>query len=296
MRELLRGFTAALLLMALIAAASYGCASVFAGSGAVQRNIVYKADGDWALEMDIYLPASAGEAAPVLVYAHGGGWYTGDKTTGAGQEDIPELVARGYAVAAINYRLAPKYKFPAQLEDLKCAICFLRTNAARYGIDAARIGIWGDSAGGHLAALVGVTGDWRCPGCDADICHADECCPVQAVASFYGPTDLAAVYEKDRSPHMEHVFGTADRLSPVISQASPLTHVSGDDPPFLLIHGEADEMIPVEQSRELYRRLTATLVIVENSGHGFVARGGNIRPSRDELTRQLADFFDTYLK
>lgn len=299
MRQLFRGFAAALLLLAAITAASYGCSFALAKSYTVERDVVYKTVGDCSLKMDIYRPTAADGLTPAVVYIHGGGWYSGDKTTGAGQDDIAEMISRGYLVAAVNYRLAPRYQFPAQIEDVKCAIRFLRANAVRYGIDAAHIGVWGDSAGGHLAALLGVTD--ASDGFEGYGWYDGQSDQVQAVASLYGPTDLAEIYERDKSPHMEHVFGTADPESTVISQASPLTHVSSDDPPFLIVHGEADEVVLVEQSQVLYERLVSagvptTLVIVGNCGHCFMPVGGPICPSRAQITLMLADFFDQCLK
>jgi len=291
MRQLLRGFAAAFFLFAANAALSYAWPFTLDKAGTVERDVVYKTVGDYSLKMDIHRPPSADELLPAVVYVHGGGWYSGDKTAGAGQQDIPELLSRGYVVAAVNYRLAPKYKFPAQIEDVRCAVRFLRENAVRYGIDAARIGVWGDSAGGHLAALLGTAGA-------SDEEEADR---VQAVASIYGPTNLAEICERDKSPHMEHVFGTADGTAPAINLASPLTHVSGDDPPFLLVHGEADEVVPVYHSLAFYERLVSAgvpteLVIVENCGHCFISSGEPVCPTRTQITHILADFFDRYLK
>ncbi|MFC1990501.1 alpha/beta hydrolase fold domain-containing protein [Chloroflexota bacterium] len=97
----------------------------------MERDITYSTIDEVCLKMDIYYPLTAGRPVPAVVYIHGGGWYSGDKTTGAGQRDIPALTARGYLVAAIDYRLAPRYKFPAQIEDVKCAIRFLRANAVK---------------------------------------------------------------------------------------------------------------------------------------------------------------------
>jgi acetyl esterase/lipase len=107
--------------------------------------------------MDIYYPRKASGPVPIAVYVHGGAWAVGDKTWVTAPLDIEELIDRGYMLCAIDYRLAPRYKFPAQIEDVKCAIRFLRANASKYGIDPTRIGAWGESAGGHLVALLGVT-------------------------------------------------------------------------------------------------------------------------------------------
>lgn len=265
----------------------------------VERDITYAVPDGIPLRMDIYRPAESEGLLPAILYVHGGGWYSGDKTEGIGQRDIPALVAQGYMVAAINYRLAPRYKFPAQIEDLKSAVRFLRANATTYGIDTAHIGAWGDSAGGHLVTLLGVTdadAGFQGAGCE---CYSDR---VQAIVDIYGPCDLTLFYEGDNSPHIEHVFGTTDPESPAITRASPVTYVTGDDPPFLIIHGDKDDVVPLQQSQMLYQRLVsagipADLLVVKNSGHRFnPTDDGSISPSRSDITSAIADFFGQYLK
>jgi len=236
---------------------------------------------------------------PAVLYVHGGGWTKGDKGTGAGATEIPELISRGYLVAAINYRLAPQYKFPAQIEDVKCAIRFLRANAATYGIDPERIGAWGGSAGGHLVALLGVTD--AAAGFEGNGGYADQSSRVQAVVDMFGPSDLTVVFEGAGQRLMEQVFGTANKSSDTVKQASRVIWVSSDDTPFLILHGEKDTLVPLSQSKILYDRLVAagvpaTLTIVENAGHGFAPAGGTIGPSRTEITNMIADFFDKHLK
>lgn len=283
--------------LALVAAVvcGLGVSSAVAGGisygfARVERDVEYNRTGDTALLMDMYFPGKSEAPVPAVVYIHGGGWYSGDKTGETGKYFIPGLVARGYLVAAINYRLAPCCRFPAQIEDVKAAVRFLRTNAVVYGIDPEHIGVWGDSAGGHLAALLGVT-------CGREG-NADS---VQAVADMYGPADLTAYYKNDNSPHIEHVFGVSDCFCETIIQASPLTHVSSDAPPFLIIHGDKDEVVSPGQSQALYDRLAsagvpARLVVVRNAGHLFSPIGGPISPDREEIADLMADFFDEYLK
>ncbi len=265
----------------------------------VQRDVVYCNCQGIPLTMDIYYHKLARAPVPVILYIHGGGWYSGDKTTGTGREDIPELVGRGYLVAAVNYRLAPRYKFPAQIEDLKCAVRFLRVNAATYGLDPAHIGVFGDSAGGHLAALLGVTEE-NCRFDDA-LGWIKQSTQVQAVVDMFGPADLTLTFERDRSLLIEHVFGTSDPEDEIIRRASPVTYVSSDDPPFLIIHGNRDDQVLLNQSEELYQKLVSTGVpanftVVQNSGHNFNPIGGSISPSRSEITTAIGDFFDQYLK
>jgi len=267
--------------------------------GKIERDVTYSVTDGVALKMDIYYPEVAEGTVPAVLYVHGGGWTKGDKRSGAGASEIPELISHGYLVAAINYRLAPQYKFPAQIEDVKCAVRFLRANAANYGIDPDHIGAWGGSAGGHLVALLGVTdatADFEGNGG-----YADQSSRVQAVVDMFGPSDLTVAFEGANTRLLEQVFGTTDHNSDIVKQASPVTWVSSDDPPFLILHGEKDTLVPPSQSEILHDQLIATgvpatLTIVENAGHGFAPAGGTIDPSRTTITKMVADFFDKYLK
>lgn len=268
-------------------------------TGQVDRDITYCTADGVPLKMDIYYPTNANSPASVAMYVHGGGWTSGDKSQGAGTRDISELVSRGYLVTAINYRLAPQYQFPAQIEDCKCAVRFLRANAAQYNLDPNRIGVWGSSAGGHLVALLGLTDESA--GFEGSGDYADQSSRVQAVVDMFGPTDLTQLFNGANPRLLEQVFGTSDRHSEAIQRASPVTWVTSDDPPFLMLHGELDDLVPPSQSQILYDRLVAasvpaTLVFVENAGHGFAPVGGSTSPTRQELTRMIADFFDRYLK
>ena len=265
----------------------------------VDRDIVYCDCLGTPLEMDLYYPYPVGDAMPVVLYIHGGGWYSGDKSSGVGQVEIPELVRRGYLVAAVNYRLAPRYQFPAQIEDVKCAVRYLRANADSFGLDPDRIGVFGDSAGGHLAALLGVTD--KSSGFDISGGCLEGSSRVQAVVDLFGPSDLTLAFQQQWSLIIEHVFNTSDPESPLIRQASPVTYVSSDDAPFLIIHGDRDDQVFLNQSQELCASLTsagvpAELVVVQNAGHNFIPADGQISPSRGEITILVGDFFDRYLK
>ena len=267
--------------------------------GSVQRDVTYCTVDGVALKMDVYFPPKAQSTPlPVTVYVHGGAWVGGDKESGAGMLALDELRGRGYLVVAINYRLAPQYKFPAQIEDVKCAIRYLRANAATYGLDAQRIGVWGGSAGGHLVSLLG-TSD-ASAGLEGHGGYAEQSSRVQAVVDLFGPADLPA-FADDLGNGAQVVFGATSPDDPVLVRASPVTYVSPDDPPFLILHGEQDEVVPLSQSQILYERLQAagvpaTLVVVKNAGHGFQPAGGAISPTRAELARLIADFFDQHLK
>lgn len=263
----------------------------------IDRDVTYGKAGDVELKMDIYHPkTTSGKASPVAMYVHGGGWRAGDKAQGAGAMAISELVKRGYLVASINYRLAPQYKFPAQIEDAKCAVRFLRANADKYHLDPKRIGVWGGSAGGHLVALLGTTdasADFEGNGG-----HADQSSRVQAVVDMFGPADLTFGLGLRLR---EEVFGASSDQDEVLKRASPVHYVSKDDPPFLILHGDQDKVVALDQSQRLLDRLKeagvpATLVVVKNAGHGFAPTGGEISPSRPELIQIIADFFDRNLR
>jgi len=201
----------------------------------------------------------------------------------------------GYRVAAIDYRLAPGHPFPAQMEDVTRAVLYLKRNAALLGIDPERIGAYGGSAGGHLASLLGTTGGHGYEG-GVTAFNAE----VAAVVDLFGPTDLTVEFNGASKRIITIVFGAADRDSKVLVQASPAHNVSPDDPPFLIIHGEMDELVPIAQGRALYEALVAAgveaqFVRVKNANHGFGPTGGPISPGRQEITRMVADFFDEHL-
>ncbi len=280
--------------------------------GAVERDVTYCTAGGVDLKMDVYYPNSlAGSAdvaattgamgqVPAVLYVHGGGWTRGDKSDGAGAAAIPALRDAGFLVASINYRLAPEFRFPAQIEDVKCAVRYLRANADSYSLNPDRIGAWGGSAGGHLVSLLGVTD--ASAGLEGSGGYPDESSRVQAVVDMFGPADLSQEFEGGAigSTLGGRVFGATDRGSEILRAASPVTYISADDPPFLILHGDSDALVPVSQSQELYDRLTsagipARLVIVANAGHGFVPDGGDISPSRQELGRMIVEFFTQQL-
>ncbi len=254
--------------------------------GKVLRDVPYSPSVP-SVKMDVYYPAGAASPVPAVVYVHGGGWYSGDKADAANMRFIMPLVAHGYVVAAVNYRLAPRFQFPAQIEDVRSAVSFLRTNAARYEIDPERIGAMGDSAGGHLVALLGLT-------------EGGAMDSVQAVVDLYGPTDLSLSFRNGSLLLLDHVFGTDDPDSPQVKDASPVTYVSADAPPFLIVQGDRDDTVLPEQSEELYDRLEAagaraSLLLVSNAGHALAPVGGPISPDRFQITDQIVEFLDTTL-
>lgn len=263
----------------------------------VTREITYCQVGSTALHMDAYIPATkTSRPFPALIYIHGGAWITGDKDVGPIEADLPELLSRGYAIFSINYRLAPLHQFPSQIQDCKCAVRSLRANATRYNIDPARIGVWGSSAGGHLAALLGTTtgvSDFEGYGGYPEASSA-----VQAVGTYFGPADLTTSDWSfiDKLGFLL-VFGTSKNWK----KASPITYVTKDDAPFLVVAGDRDDQVDVRQSQWFYARLQVVgvpseLLIVRNSDHEFVPKGGALNPTRAEVTKRLADFFDKNIR
>ncbi len=261
--------------------------------GTVDRDVPYCPQTSDTLKMDIYHPAKPNGAA--VMFIHGGGWSHGSKEGGSNNELWAALLDRGYVVASIDYRLAPEFQFPAQMQDVDCAVVYLKTHASELGIDPARIGVYGSSAGGHLASLLGTTG-----GHGYEMGLGGPGAEVAAIVDLFGPTDLTIDVEGNPQETIAQAFGTTDRNSKVLKEASPLFNVSPDDPPFLIIHGEKDTLVPVSQGKALYDALVAagvdaTFVPVANAGHGFKPVGGAISPNLEEIARLVCDFFDRTL-
>lgn len=259
----------------------------------VWRDVTYCTMDGVALTMDVYAPRNAAGATPVVVYVHGGAWMSGDKSEGTGAIMMPALLDAGFTVATVNYRLAPQFTFPAMIEDVKCAIRSLRAHAGDYGIDPDRIGAWGGSAGGHLVSLLG-TAD-ASAGFDVGE-YLDYPSEVQAVVDMFGPADLTTLFPTGLEGLRDSVFDAFD-----LALASPVTHVTPDDPPFLILHGDADPVVPIAQSEALFAQLQAAgvpvqFVRVQHAGHSFVpASAEPISPSRAEITQLVVEFFTEQL-
>ncbi len=266
----------------------------------VIRNIEYARAGEKSLLLDLYLPAEGASKLPVIVWVHGGGWATGDKGDAG---PAARMTAKGYAVASINYRLSWEARFPAQIEDCKAAIRWLRANASRYNLDAGRIGVWGSSAGGHLAALLGTSGDVR--ELEGGLGNNDQSSRVQAVIDWYGPADFlkmqseslaCSVIDHDSPVSPETLLlGCPIQLCQDRSRrASPVTYATADDPPFLIMHGTEDCLVPPLQSRDMADALKAvgvetTLTFIQGAGHG----GDEFEQA--ENRKLVDDFFDKHL-
>jgi acetyl esterase/lipase len=246
--------------------------------------------------LDLYLPAQASSnPLPLIVYIHGGAWRAGSK------DDCPgrRLVPLGYAAASIEYRFSQDAPYPAQIEDCKAAIRWLRAHSHQYGIDPTRIGVWGASAGGHLVALLGVTGHIS----DFDTgANLDQSSAVQCVVDFFGPTDFLH-YGDVPAPDLDAAGSAIEQLlgGPVSTHqalarsASPVDFVTRDAAPFLILHGDHDPLVPLQQSQELNADLQkagveSTLRVVAGGGHG--GAGFNAPANR----KLIVDFLDRHLK
>jgi acetyl esterase/lipase len=234
----------------------------------------------------------------VLVYVHGGSWVELDKAEGEGWRFLND---RGFLVVSLNYRLAAlDIKFPAMIEDVKCAIRYLGAHSAEYNLDPDRIGALGASAGGHLVALLGTAdesagwdvGEWL-----------DQSSRVQAVVTMSGLSDFTRPIRGGVDTAIFYAFGAlAGTNLPVMEPASPVSHITPDDPPFLILHGDQDGTVPVEQAAILDERLKAAgvpsqLVIVQGGDHGLNPLPGKTAvPSHDEITQIIVEFLEENLK
>lgn len=259
------------------------------------KNIVYSNQSGMVL--DLY-PAGQERRtpAPTVVYVHGGAWTTGNKNGGYSLHMAPAITERGGIFVALNYRLSPAFLFPAHIQDVKCALRFLRAHAGRYGIDPRRMAVIGNSAGGHLVSLAGLTD--ASAGFDTDE-YAHQSSQVQAVVDLYGPADLVPISANATfQRRLRAVFG---RDPDALRRASPITYVKAGAPPFFIVHGERDQTVPIAQSMTLQASLRAagaeaTLLSVRNAGHALVAVGGPINPSHEQVNAAIVEWLDAKLR
>ena len=251
---------------------------------------------------------------PLIVWLHAGGWRSGNR------KQAPDLsrhfAMHGFAMASIDYRLSGEATFPAQLHDVKAAIRWLRANAGSYGIDGRRIGLWGASAGGHLATLAALTPDEEFGHQESGANeHRDVPTDVQAVVTAYAPIDflqmdaqrddtLVAVDDPsafvlppgartaDARSYESLLIGAPIHDRPDLARAaSPLTYVAAGAPPFLIVHGRSDRAVPVQQSELLHDALAAagtdvTLHLIAGRGHGFLDRADPRRQPRSRSSKR----------
>jgi len=262
--------------------------------GSAYRDVTY-CDSQ---QLDLYIPSAAAHPLPLAVFVHGAGFTGGDKAS------LPQfpifldaLTSAGYAVASVNYRLAPQYKFPAQIEDVKCAIRYLRDHAQTYQLNTSEYFAFGTSVGGELVSLAALTGGHSVFDVGA---YLNESSTLTAVADMFGPANLTSC---GCFTDPQSVFG--DNLSNIVL-ASPSHYVAPDAPPILIIHGDDDACpspnpcVPVSQSIQFYDQLTAMgdqtqLVLVQNMAHMFVQVGPQpINPNLAQIAQDIVTFFDQH--
>lgn len=289
-----------LIAVACIAASAWWTCS-WADAGVIEEeNLTYGKGGDRDLRLDLARPEGDGPF-PALVFIHGGGWRGGHR---AGyRREIVEAAKRGYVAVTVSYRLTgpddrgkAKHPFPAQVHDVKCAVRWLRANAARYHVDPDRIGATGGSAGGHLSLMLGLTD--AAAKLEGSGGHADQSSRVQAVVNYFGPTDMIGLHRT--SPGAKPIVasflgGPPEEIRDRYLAASPMTYASKDDPPVLSLHGADDRLVPPDQARLLDKKMKAagashTLILLDGQGHGF--RGEASAKARTAMY----EFFDKHLK
>jgi acetyl esterase/lipase len=261
---------------------------------AAYRDVAYVPDGHVRQTLDLYVPKSNNKV-PLIIFIHGGGFSRGDK----GDQNPSPFLADGYAFASLNYRLSPDAIFPAQIEDCKSAVRWLRTNASKYRLDPDRFGAWGTSAGGHLVAMLGTTGDTKVFDVGENLEVSSR---VQAVADWFGPTDFLQMdahrlpdgmgHDAPGSPESRLIGGPIQHNKDKVVRANPITYITAGAPPFLIAHGDADRLVPHHQSVLLEAALKmagvpVTFYTVKGGGHGFR------NATADEMRKK---FFAKYLK
>src|SRR5688572_29951165 len=268
-----------------------------AGAPPVQADIPYLTNGAGApLLLDLYMPEAA--SPPLLVWLHGGAWENGNKSA----MPLEPLIERGFAVASLDFSPASKARFPGQVHEIKAAIRFLRAEASRRGYDASRIGILGASSGAHLAAVVGTgNGHPELEGALGD--HRNESSDVHAIVSYFAATNLTTILAQStpfglniREPALTRLLGAPPKEAESLARlASPVFQVDRTDPPLLLLHGDQDPQMPINQSHELegaYERegLEVDFIVVHGAAHG-----GNAFYAAGNVER-VAAFLGTHLR
>lgn len=266
-------------------------------------DVPYMKDGDVSQRLDIYYPEKRPiEPLPLIVHIHGGGWMGGSK-----HPCDTRMLAQGYVLASVGYRFSQKAKFPAQIQDCQAAIRWLRANAKQYHINPEKVGVIGGSAGGHLSALVGVSGGKKLFAAIGE--STDQSDAVQCVCDIFGPKNFASVMEQaEKDTKVKNIFKfntPSDPYSELIGAnlsdrektvaVSPITYVDKNSPPTLILHGTHDALVPYAQSEEFAAAMAKSgapvwLQTFPGGGHG----GGVF--SKPAVFLLMRNFFDKYLK
>ena len=282
-----------------------GGSSAFASVAPTHADLAYATVSD-AQKLDLYIPTGTGPF-PVVIMVHGGGFMFGDKADGAGLTGVDQLLAAGYAVASINYRLSGEATYPAQIFDAKAAVRFLRANAVKYNLNPDKFGAWGASAGGNLVSLLGTTCGVQ--ELEGDLGNKDQSSCVQAVVDWFGPIDFLKMDEQfagtgceqnhndASSPESKLVGAEIQSVPDLVATANPTNYITADDAPFFIENGTADCNIPPIQSKNLAEALSAvigadlvTYISLEGAAHG----GSQFETA--ENLQLVISFLDKYLK
>ena len=268
----------------------------------IVSDLVYSRTPQGDLLLDLHRPSDyAGDPLPVVVFFYGGAFEMGNKHQLA-LYDVHTLPRDGFAVVSIDYRLSDVAGFPAPMEDAANALRWVENHAGEYNLDPERIGVWGMSAGGMMAAFVGTGGLDHVVAAEAQVSRPR----VRAVVDYYGPTDflqgdehapadVELGWRSAGSWPSRYLGGALADIPARVAAADPTTYVTPDDPPFLIVHGDQDDIVPLHQSELLHAALVAAgvdaeLYIVKNGGH---ARGGEF--GSEQLHRRTVDFLRRYL-
>ena len=263
----------------------------------LKGNIAYNNDTLQKHLLDIYLPANTSGKVPLVILIHGGGWLSNDKYADLGymKKTIAELVSNGFALASIDYRFSTQAVFPAQMLDCNRAVSYLYDNADKYGFDTKRFAVMGWSAGGHLASMVGLSKNNDIPGFFMP--GTSKLFSFKAVVDFYGPAELILFPGNNDPKSPESILiGAAPLVRPDLAKAaSPVTYVDKNDPPFLIIHGEKDDMVNPNQSLLLSAWLNVSgvqneLIFVKDAPHFGVMFDA------DDVRKKVIDFLKAQLK
>ena len=267
------------------------------------RDLIYASVEGRDLLLDVYAPEKKpAKPMPVVVFVHGGGWRNGSKDRIA--RPLP-ILKHGYVLVSVGYRLSGEAIFPAAIEDCKAAVRWVRANAAKYGIDPDRLGVWGSSAGGHLVALLGTAWEVK----EWDAAHEENAgysSKPTAVCNWFGPTDFLRMndfegridHDAADSPESRFIGVPIQDHPEKVQKANPITYVTPDDPPMLHMHGEKDQAVPFNQSELLHAALQkvgveSTLYKVVGGDHGF---RNAVKDTPESLLQMTAGFFDKHLK
>ena len=285
-------FVLALLVSAMSLACSYAQAPKLPEGTTVEKNLAY---GEHERQkLDVFVPAGDGPF-PLIVWVHGGAWEAGSKE----RNPAATFLKSGFVVASINYRYSKQAVFPAQIHDCKASIRWLRANAKKYKIDPDHIGVMGASAGGHLVALLGTSGGVK--ELEGDLKPTDQSSKVQAVCDWFGPTELIKLSPPDAKtgPIARLLGGSTGEKKDLAILANPITHITKDDPPFVILQGDKDPLVAAEQSELLQDALTkagvpSELIVFKGAGHG----DGEFRKqlADDANKNKIPEFFEKHLK